>query len=65
MGWATRKQNITEAETLTSKFGASKEDAQLVIKFVAEECYSPEEFARLLKELKVKNYPETHLDLAS
>lgn len=65
LAWVVRKQDIDDAEPLVYRYGVSREDAELVLKYVAEELYSHEEFYHHLKELKLKDYPERQLDLAS
>lgn len=65
LAWVVRKQNIDDVEHLVYKFGVTHGDAEFVISFVAESCYSHEDFLRLLKEIDIKDYQKIQLDLAS
>lgn len=63
--WFVRKRNI-DSEDYLIQFGYTKEEADLLIKFVHEGCYSHEEFRDLLKSQETSStYEETHIDLAS
>lgn len=63
--WLVRKRNIDSEEYLV-QFGYTKEEADLLIKFVYEGCYSHEEFRDLLKNQETsRTYEETYIDLAS
>jgi hypothetical protein len=46
-------------------YGFALEDAELAIHFVAEECYSHEEFVKYLKKKPPMESYEKPLDLAS
>lgn len=48
--WLVRKRDIDDSNYLVEKFDIAPEDAELVIKFVADECYSHEEFYAYLKQ---------------
>jgi len=62
--WLVRKRNIDSEEYLV-QFGYSIEEATLVIKLVADGCYSHEEFRDYLKEQGVSNTWQNCIDLAS
>jgi hypothetical protein len=63
--WLVRKRNI-DSEDYLVQFGYTKEEADLLVKFVHECCYSHEDFKDLLKNQETSvTYEETHIDLAS
>lgn len=63
--WLVRKRNIDSEEYLI-QFGYTKEESELLIKFVFEGCYSHEDFMALLKKHETSEiYDDTHIDLAS
>lgn len=43
----------------------SMDDAEFVLKFVVEECYSHEEFFHMLRDMGVEDVKERRLDRAS
>lgn len=53
LAWVVRKFNITDTETLVNRYLVSKEDVEFVVKFVAEECLSHEEFFKEIKNIKI------------
>lgn len=50
--WLCRKQHIVDVDMLAN-YGFKKEEAMIVINFVAENSYSHQEFCQVLKELGV------------
>lgn len=48
--WLVRKHDIYSTDWLIEQYHYEPDDAAFVIKFVAEECYSHEEFLALLNE---------------
>lgn len=55
-GWLARKQNIDEPEVLES-YGFKREEAILIIVFVTENGYNPQDYAKALEILGVsKDY---------
>jgi hypothetical protein len=47
--WFVRKKDITDAQYLIDHLGASKEEADFVIKHVADGCCSHQEFLPIIK----------------
>lgn len=48
--WLVRKRDITDPQYLTEHTGASQEDAEFIIKHVADGCRCHEEFLSIIKD---------------
>lgn len=62
--WLVRKRHIDQRDPLLH-MGYSLDEADLVIEFVAEGCYSHEDFRDLLIEYEISREYKTCIDLAS
>jgi hypothetical protein len=62
--WLARRRNVTSADVLV-QYGYAKEEAELVMKYVIEECYDHTQFIKTLKELGIAESYQTCIDLAS
>lgn len=49
--WVIRKLHIYDPDVLIHRFECDSRDADLVIKYVADECLSHEEFSKILINL--------------
>jgi hypothetical protein len=52
--WLVRKRDITDAEYLAEQYEIPKEDAELLIEYVADACYSHEDFLAFIQEKQKK-----------
>jgi hypothetical protein len=50
LAWVVRRNDLNDPELLMNHYCVSREDADLVLKFVDENSYSHEEFEKYLKE---------------
>ena len=48
--WLVRKNNIDDLEYLVNRFNISEEDAKFVIENVSKECFSQEEFLKIIEK---------------
>lgn len=62
--WVVRKQHIYDVDSLVTHHGATQEEAELVVEYIADNCYSHEEFHHFLKQ-KFADEPQIYLDRAS
>jgi hypothetical protein len=62
--WLVRRKNIMAEESLM-QYGYTKEEAQLVLEAVVDNCFTHEDFVKLLKELGVSELYPIPVDVAS
>jgi Zn-finger nucleic acid-binding protein len=65
LAWVARKQDIADPDWLVHRHGATIEEAEFVVEYVADGCYSHEEFYKLLLESRYAEDPQIRLDRAS
>jgi hypothetical protein len=55
LSWTVRKQHITDSIYLVERFEADQDIADFVIEYVADGCYSHQEFAEVLNASSILN----------
>ncbi len=57
IAWQIRRQDVTCPEFLVNHYDVDPAEAEFVFQYVSDECYSHEDFMRVLEENKVsKNW---------
>ena len=61
--WIVRRQNLESVEGFI-QLGYTKDEAEMVIHFVADKCYSHEDFVKVLTELGISKQYQICIDRA-
>jgi ribosomal protein L37AE/L43A len=62
--WLVRRKNIAAEESLM-QYGYTMDEAKLVLEAVYDNCFTHEDFVKLLNELKISKVYQASIDVAS